>query len=273
MAGDGMKVDILGSGSSGNAVVVDGGEGPVLIDCGFGPRTIATRMRAADVRAEDVVVAVLTHEHSDHVSGIVQAGRKWGWRVAATAGTIRGTPGLKALSPEVVTAPQRLRAAGLVLEFLATPHDAAESIAVIVTHAASGCRMAVVTDLGHWTPAIAKRLQYLDALVLEANHDVEMLRTGPYPVFLQKRIAGPEGHLSNEDASSLCAEATHPALRTVVLAHLSEKNNTPQVALGTVKAGLKRANFRGTLLAASQSSVLSFEIGVTHRTRQLALSL
>jgi phosphoribosyl 1,2-cyclic phosphodiesterase len=201
----------------------------------------------------------------------MQAHARWRWALAATDGTIRGTPGMSGAGTKSLTRVGAFRAAGFVFELIPTPHDASEPIALIVTDQASGARLGVVYDLGHWTPDIARRLSRLDALVLEANHDEEMLRHGPYPPFLQARIAGPDGHLSNADAGRLASAVSHRGLATIVLAHLSEQNNRPDVALATVAAHLARGVFAGALLAASQDGVVSFDVGGTQHPRQLAL--
>ncbi|MEP7344271.1 MAG: MBL fold metallo-hydrolase [Gemmatimonadaceae bacterium] len=269
-----MKIDILGSGSRGNALVIDGEDnsGAVLIDCGFGPRILAGRMKHVGVRPQDVSTVVVTHEHHDHVRGVRQAIRRWKWEVAATEGTAR-CAGLKTALKYQLSSGRKVRLAGLTIETLRTPHDAAESVGVIVTHERSGARIGVVYDLGHWTPSIAARLRGLDALVLEANHDEEMLQAGPYPIFLKERVAGSKGHLCNADAANLARSVAHRGLTTIVLAHLSEENNLPHLALATVRQGLRGTGFRGTLHVALQNEALHFELGPSRRTRQLSFDL
>ncbi len=270
-----MKIDILGSGSRGNALVIDGQDdsGAVLIDCGFGPRILAGRMKQAGVRPQDVSTVVVTHEHQDHVRGVGQAVRRWKWDVAATEGTAQATTGLMAVLTYRLFKGRKVRLAGLTIETLRTPHDAAESVGLIVTHDRSGARVGVVYDLGHWTPSLAERLRGLDALVIEANYDEEMLHFGPYPMFLKERVAGAKGHLCNADAAALARTVMHRGLGTIVLAHLSEQNNLPHLALATVRQGLRGTCFRGALHTAQQDAALHFEIGPSRRTRQLAFDL
>lgn len=269
-----MKVDILGSGSRGNAIVLDGqdGEGSVLVDCGFGPRILAGRMKAAGVRPQEVQAVIVTHEHADHVSGLHKAVRRWKWPVAATAGTAAEMTHRPTLAHKLVSG-RVLRLAGLSIETMRTPHDAAESVAFLVTHDRSGIRVGLVYDLGHWTPSMVERLRGLDAIVLESNHDVEMLQYGPYPAFLKARVAGAKGHLSNVDAGALARRVVHRGLGTIVLAHLSEQNNTPGVAMNTMKAALQGSGFRGRLGAAHQDRPVQFIVGASRQSRQLALEL
>jgi phosphoribosyl 1,2-cyclic phosphodiesterase len=270
-----VRIDVLGSGSRGNAVVIDGGDdtGALLVDCGFGPRTLAARLRAVGLRPQQISDVVLTHEHSDHVCGALKARRRWNWRLSATAGTTRTTPGLADAVTYRLSAGRRLRLAGLSVETVRTPHDAAESVALVVTHEKSGARVGLVWDLGHWTASIAAHLQRLDALVVETNHDPEMLRTGPYPPFLQARVAGRHGHLSNDEGAALAAAVAHRGLRTVVAAHLSEQNNLPSLALGVLRHRLTRSRFGGAVHAARQDAALTFEVGRPRRATQLALDL
>lgn len=269
-----MKIDILGSGSRGNALVIDSEDdaGTLLVDCGFGPRVLAGRMKQAGIRPQDVSTVIVTHEHQDHVGGLRQAVRRWKWDVSATEGTARANGFLPALTHRL-TSGRRLRLAGLSIETLRTPHDAAESVGLIITHERSGTRLGVVYDLGHWTPSMAERLRGLDALILEANHDEEMLQAGSYPDFLKKRVGGANGHLCNADAAALARTVMHRGLRTIVLAHLSEQNNLPDLALATVRQSLRGTGFRGALHAAHQDRALHFELGPGQRTRQLAFDL
>jgi phosphoribosyl 1,2-cyclic phosphodiesterase len=270
-----VKLDILGSGSRGNALVIDAedDEGAVLVDCGFGPRILAGRMNRAGVDPKAVRAVIVTHEHQDHVRGVRQAARRWGWEVAATDGTARATPGLSAALTYRLVSGRRLQLAGYSIETIRTPHDAAESVGLVFTHERTGMRTGIVYDLGHWTPSIADRLRRLDALVLEANHDVEMLANGPYPRFLKERVAGAKGHLSNADSAALARAVTHRGLSTIVLAHLSEQNNLPDLALRAVRHGLRGTGFGGTLAAAHQDIGLHVPLGASRRARQLALDL
>lgn len=265
-----MNVSILGSGSRGNAIVVECEGARILVDAGFPARTLAARLQTAGVAPESISALILTHEHTDHVSGACVAARRWGWKVYATAGTIAGTPGLLELRPKVIDTKETLTLDSMQVRCVRTPHDAAESIAVVVDGTSSGARLGIAYDLGHVSAAIDGAMRHLDALILEANHDDDMLRTGPYPPVVQARIAGSHGHLSNTAAGRLARTAAHRALRHVVLAHLSQNNNTPDVARATVDGALRGSAFRGSLSVAGQDSVTQFSIAHVRRVEQLA---
>jgi phosphoribosyl 1,2-cyclic phosphodiesterase len=247
---------MLGSGSGGNAVVVECGDTRILVDAGFGTRTLAVRLTAAAIAPSSIEAVVVTHEHVDHVRGAAAAAAKWGWALHASAGTIAACPALADAGARAFRAGDTLSIGGLALETVATPHDAAESVAVIATATRTGARAGIATDMGHVAPAVAERLGALDLLVLESNHDDGMLRTGPYPYMVRKRIAGPHGHLSNVAAGELARRCAHGELRHLVLAHLSERCNEPSLALGAMRGALARTRFRGAVHAASQHAVV-----------------
>ncbi len=265
-----MNVSILGSGSRGNAVVVECDGVRLLIDAGFPARTLAARLATAGIAPESISALVLTHEHTDHIAGACTAARRWGWKVYATAGTVAGTSGLLELRPNVIDARECLTLETMQVRFVRTPHDAAESIALVIDASASGARLGVAYDLGHVPAAVEVAMRHLDALILEANHDDDMLRAGPYPPVVQARIAGSHGHLSNGAASRLARTASHRGLRHLVLAHLSQNNNTPDLARATVDGALRGSAFRGSLSVAGQDCVTQFSVERARRVEQLA---
>jgi len=163
------------------------------------------------------------------------------------------------------------------LETVPVSHDANEPIAVIVTSLGEGSRAGIVYDLGHVTETIYRALDKLDLLVIEANHDEGMLRAGPYPPSLQARIRGKFGHLSNTAAAQTAMQCIHSGLNNIVLAHLSEQNNTPRVAMSTVGDSLRKSRFKGRLTAASQDKVVGpITVGASTSSAvplQLALGL
>jgi phosphoribosyl 1,2-cyclic phosphodiesterase len=246
---------MLGSGSSGNAILIECDGSRILIDCGFGTRTLAGRLKPLGVDPRSIDGCLITHEHSDHVKGAGGAARRWGWGVFATPGT--------ALAPELATTRVHTFEPGVTVEFprmsvmsVATPHDAKQSVGFVVTSRSTGARAGLFYDIGHVSPAIAGACEGLDILVLESNHDDELLRNGPYPRWLQARIASKIGHLSNRDAGTFARTTVTRALNHLVLAHLSEQNNTPRVALSAMTAALARTRFRGGVTAAKQDTVL-----------------
>lgn len=248
-----MQLWSLGSGSRGNAVLLESGSARLLVDAGFGVRTLHERLRAIGVTPQSIGACVITHEHADHVKGAAQAAARWGWALHASAGTIAAEPSLA--GAHAFGAGETLRLEGFTVDTAATPHDARESIAVAVTATRTGARAAVCTDLGHATDGVRALLRDAELLVLEANHDPGMLRAGPYPPSVCDRIAGRYGHLSNEAAARLAREVAGPALRQLVLGHLSERCNTPQAATATVHAALARSRFRGAIGAATQDMI------------------
>lgn len=250
-----MRVCTLASGSKANATFVEVGDTRLLIDCGLGPRTLAKRLAEAGARPESISAVVVTHEHIDHMKGLAQAVTKWRWPVIATAGTLRG---LRDIADDrmLATAYGAQRTVGAcTVELVAVPHDAAEPAAVVVTSTRSGTRLGVATDLGHVPDGLGSAFERLDLLVFESNHDEVMLRTGPYPPFLQARIASATGHLSNRQTGDLLQRVAHKGLRQVLLAHLSQQNNEPRVAFDAATAALRRTAFRGALACASQDDV------------------
>jgi phosphoribosyl 1,2-cyclic phosphodiesterase len=250
-----VKVWILGTGSSGNAVLVEGDGTRVLIDVGFGPRTLASRLKAASVDPCSIDACFLTHDHSDHVSGVARAAKRWGWAVFATKGTAQ-SPALATVSVTPLSANERLRIEGLELTAIATPHDANEPVGFLATSVSTGARAAICYDVGHASDDVHALCREVDVLVLEANHDEGMLWAGPYPPWLCQRIAGDSGHLSNRAAAALARDSVTSRTAHVVLAHLSEKNNTPEMARSAVRSALRTTAFRGKLSTASQDTVI-----------------
>ncbi|HEY0778947.1 MAG TPA: MBL fold metallo-hydrolase, partial [Gemmatirosa sp.] len=189
-----VRLWVLGTGSRGNAVLLESGDARLLVDAGFGVRALAERLAAARVAPESIAACVVTHEHADHVKGVRHAAARWGWAVHATHGTAGACPGVRASNVTTFAAGASFRVGPFEVQTVATPHDAAESVAVTVT-ADSGARAAVCYDLGHASDAVRAAIADIDLLVLESNHDEAMLRAGPYPPSVADRIAGRFGHL------------------------------------------------------------------------------
>ena len=250
-----MKLWVLGSGSKGNAVLVESAGCRVLIDAGFGPRTLAARFRAIGVAPASIEACVVTHEHVDHVRGAAAAAKQWGWALYASGGTVDHSE-LKTLPVTRFDAGATLSFSRIDVHTVRTPHDATEPVGVVMTARTTGARAAVCTDLGHATADVQDLCRDVDVLVLESNHDEQMLWNGPYPPWLCQRVAGRHGHLSNRDAATLAREAVSKRLHHLVLAHLSEKNNTPDLAVTTMRRALSGAGFRGTLSAAKQDEIV-----------------
>ncbi|HOW69633.1 MAG TPA: MBL fold metallo-hydrolase [Phycisphaerae bacterium] len=222
----------LQSGSNGNSIYVEAGDVRLLFDAGISGKAAEGRMRVHRRDLGDVDAVLISHDHVDHIRGAGVFQRKYGLPIYMTQATHRATNcGLGPLSDvRYFKAGQRLWFSGVVVHTIPTPHDAADGVAFIVEH--EGKRLGIMTDLGHPFPDLVRLLPGLDACYLESNYDPEMLRTGPYPLQLQERIRGLHGHLSNHEAAELI-QAARGRLRWVAIAHLSEHNNKPQLALET----------------------------------------
>ncbi|MBA4073028.1 MAG: MBL fold metallo-hydrolase [Gemmatimonas sp.] len=250
-----MRFCTLASGSKANATLVEVGTTRLLVDCGLGPRILARRLAEVGVAPQSIDALVVTHEHIDHVQGIAQAVAKWQWPVYATRGTLNGIRDLPTERQYALAYGKAKGVGDCTVELVRVPHDAAQPAAVVITAQRSGARIGVATDLGHVPDELGAAFERLDFLVFESNHDEEMLRSGPYPPFLQERIACDTGHLSNRQTSGLLQRVAHKGLRQVLLAHLSQQNNEPTVALRAAKEALKKAAFRGTMGCAAQDVV------------------
>jgi phosphoribosyl 1,2-cyclic phosphodiesterase len=242
-----ITVTMLGSGSRGNAILIDGSEGTVLVDAGFGVRTLAKRFESAQRVPDDVGALLLTHEHVDHACGAAAACDRWSWPVHATAATLAALS-VQASGSPMLTVPLAdlgpTTICGFTVEHAPVPHDAADCRALVLTDVRSGARAGIVLDTGHVPDGLSDFLERLDLLVLESNHDSALLTNGPYPWPLKQRISGGQGHLSNTDAAGLAAACAHRGLRGVVLAHLSETNNTPDLALSATRDALRKAGWK-----------------------------
>lgn len=251
-----MKVWVLGSGSAGNAVLVECGESRVLVDVGFGTRELALRLRTIGVAPQSIEACIVTHEHTDHIKGAAAAVRRWGWALYASAGTVAAWPSLRESSCRTIAPGERVTLSRLEVTTHAVPHDAAGPIGVRLTSTATGATTAVCTDVGHASDGVRALCAGADVLVLESNHDEGMLRAGPYPPFVQSRIASRIGHLSNRASAQLARDAVHADLAHVVLAHLSEHCNDRGIAYRASTDQLRRTRFRGTVSVAMQHGVV-----------------
>jgi len=238
-----LRFRVLGSGSTGNATLVEAGGTHVLLDAGLGPRTLADRLDGLGVDPSTLEAVVLSHEHGDHARGAASFARRFGIPIAGTLGTRRAA-GLgevadyRALRPGTPLALGSLRVASVAL-----PHDAAEPVGFVVT--AGAARLGHATDLGHVSRGVVAAFRHCDAILLESNYDLAMLRGGPYPWSLKERILSPDGHISNADVARYLTTGLGPDCRTVVLAHLSQKNNHPELARGTAEEALRRSRRSG----------------------------
>jgi len=252
-AGPPLSLIVLGSGSAGNAVVVESAGRRLLFDAGFSCRELVRRMSAAGIAPESIEALFVTHEHDDHCRGAGRFCSRYGVPLHATAGTLEALPGLdgRGRTVHVLRSGEPLEVAGFAVEAFLVPHDAREPVGLVVEDGA-GRRVGLAADLGSRSRLAWGRLQDLDLLILEANHDLDMLRNGPYPWPLKQRVAGSHGHLSNAEAALGAAELVSDRLARVVLYHLSRTNNLPALAVEAVGEALAREGSRAAVMLSEQ---------------------
>jgi phosphoribosyl 1,2-cyclic phosphodiesterase len=232
-----MRFALLGSGSEGNALVVQVGQTVVLLDCGFSLSETLSRLARLNLRAEDLSGIVVTHEHGDHISGVARMARKFKLPVWLTHGTLRTQNSAFAELSVTEISPHLQFAIGEIqVQPYPVPHDAAEPVQYVFSDGMR--RLGVLTDAGGATPYIEATLSGCHALVLECNHDASMLAAGDYPYSLKQRVGGRFGHLNNEDAAALLGRLDNSRLQHIVAAHLSRKNNAAELAVGALSTVL-----------------------------------
>ena len=236
-----LELCTLASGSSGNSLLVTDGRTHVLVDAGISCRRICRSLRDLGVDPSALSGVLVTHEHTDHIAGLATLTKQFRLPVYASPGTGRHLCYRIAALEDVLhtCAPGgAFTVGGLAVETFPTLHDAAEPMGYAVSDGSR--KAAVVTDLGVVTEAVLAGVAGADLLVVESNHDVDWVKSGPYPYSLKRRILGDHGHLSNEAGAELAWTAVEGGARTVVLAHLSHENNTPARAHEVVRGVLER---------------------------------
>lgn len=230
----GLRFKSLGSGSAGNGTLVES-HGPggnttrVLVDCGFGLKHLERRLAEAGVQPADISAVFITHEHGDHIGCARVFARRFGvalWMSQGTRSAIGG-PDLDGLI-NIARDGQTIDLADMQLMPFTVPHDAREPLQLTCSDGTA--KLGILTDLGHATPHIVDQLQHCHALLIECNHDPDMLAESAYPAFLKQRVGGPHGHLSNQAAADIVKSVQHTGLHTLVAAHLSAQNNRPELA-------------------------------------------
>ncbi|KPK18081.1 MAG: MBL fold metallo-hydrolase [Betaproteobacteria bacterium SG8_41] len=233
-----MRFASLGSGSSGNALLVESRNTLVLLDCGFGLADVTARLARIGLDPGDIDAIIVTHEHEDHAGGVARLARRHELPVYLTYGTVAALPRDRAALPETVEIDGHTAFAigDIEVQPYPVPHDAREPVQFVLGDGA--VRLGVLTDIGAPTLHVAQMLSGLEALVLESNHDRAMLEGGPYPPVLRDRIGGQFGHLENADAARLLGELDRTRLQHVIAAHLSKQNNTPELARAALAGAL-----------------------------------
>lgn len=226
-----MRFASLGSGSAGNATVVEAGETRLLLDCGFSVKETVQRLARLQLAPEQLTGIVVTHEHDDHARGVFKLAARYQIPVWLTHGTYsmcqRYLPA-QAVAINIVDAHTPFELQAIEVHPYPVPHDAREPAQFVFSD--GDRRLGVLTDVGSVTPHIVMMLQACHGLLLECNHDLDMLRTGPYAHSLKKRVGGWLGHLDNQTSAQLLSQLDNSKLKHLVAAHLSEKNNTPALA-------------------------------------------
>lgn len=246
----------LASGSSGNCGLLALGGQYLLIDLGVSVRRLKSTLRGLNLAVEDLSAVVLTHEHIDHIKGLATFVKHYDIPVYASCGTAEAVltkhPAARAqLRPFYSGASFQIES--VCVRSFPTPHDAADSVGYIFE--ANGIRLGFATDLGFVPSPVREALTGCPTVVLESNHDIYMLETGPYPYPLKQRVGGPRGHLSNPDCASLAAALVRNGTRRLILAHLSEKNNTPGTAKLETEAALLAAGLTCELMVAPRDEM------------------
>lgn len=233
-----MRFASLGSGSEGNALLVAVGRTQVLMDCGFGLQDTIVRLERLGVMPDQLSGIVVTHEHGDHISGVAKLARKFNLDVWLTHGTLHSQPRAFANIPNLheIDAHTSFAIGDVQVQPYPVPHDAAEPVQFVFSDGVQ--RLGVLTDVGCSTPHIEATLSGCDALVLECNHDSELLANGDYPYSLKQRVGGRFGHLNNQQSAEILARLDVSRLQHLIAAHLSHKNNTPELAVSALSAVL-----------------------------------
>lgn len=246
-----MQLYSIASGSSGNCIYLGEEDGGILIDAGISRKRIVTGLERKGLSLDDIKAIFVTHEHSDHISGLGPVLRKNPIPVYATADTVSAIwekTNMNNISPELfhsIRPEEEIEAGEMLVRPFSISHDAVDPVCYTVEK--QGKRAAVATDMGCFDDTIIRVLGQCDSVLIEANHDINMLQVGPYPYSLKMRILGNKGHLSNTSCADLIKEILHKDLKHLVLGHLSRENNFPQLAYRTVLDELEKTETWGTL--------------------------
>jgi phosphoribosyl 1,2-cyclic phosphodiesterase len=259
----GFRVSILASGSSGNCTLLETEHTCLLVDAGINRKELGRRLECLGVKPGHLDGILISHEHTDHTNGLPQISYEWGATAYLTAPThneirkcIPESAAKKLSRVEHIRAGDVFMIGDIEVSAFAIPHDAVDPVGY--TFRTNGTKVAVVTDLGYLPELVKHHLREADCLILESNHDLDMLKVGPYPWYIKQRVMSRTGHLSNTVVSDFLSDPDlfDARARYLVLAHLSEQNNTPDLARISAEEGLNRrpaeAAFRGELMLASQ---------------------
>ncbi len=239
---DNLSFVSLASGSTGNASVVCNGRDALLVDCGISCKQVLLRMEAAGLSTSQLRGILVTHEHSDHVAGVRVTAQRLGLPVYMTVSCAQAAKLPESIEVRYFVAGVRFQVAGLEVEPYRVPHDSVDPVGFVIGSGPD--RVGICTDLGSVTALVIDKLRSCQVVLLEFNHDVKMLMDGPYPWSLKKRVRGRHGHLSNEQAAQILQSLGDGVLEVVLLAHLSEKNNRPDLALSAARRAVAEGHNR-----------------------------
>lgn len=275
-----MRFASIGSGSQGNGTLIDNGDqGVLLLDCGFSAREARNRLTEKALQPADLAAILVTHEHGDHAKGVAALANTlripvyctWGTYQSALMGKLDETL-FHRIEPDGVFC-----LAGLMIQAVSVPHDARQPCQFVFS--SPQIRLGILSDAGSFTRAMVAAFQGCDGLLLECNHDLRMLADGPYPAQLKRRVAGNLGHFNNQQAADFLRRVAHPRLQCLIATHISQKNNTPALAIDALRQAQTGGSF--AIHAASQDEGFDW-IALRPRTdantppsreRQLALDL
>ncbi len=251
-----IKVCVLASGSKGNAIYLSDNSTSILVDAGLSGIEIQRRMESVHLDPNDLSAVVVSHEHSDHIKGVGIMARRFNLPIYISEKTRSAAVSRlgKIADLHSFECGTTFQINGFAIHPFSISHDAADPAGFTLN--TSHCKIGIATDLGIATELVKKHLRGSRLLVLEANHDPEMLQTGPYPWPLKQRIKGRSGHLSNYDSGNLLKEVLHDDLRHVILAHLSQENNSPEKAAGVIGPILAKSNTKLEIARQDQPSKL-----------------
>jgi len=248
-----MRFSSIGSGSAGNALVVEQSSTRLLLDCGFGLRDTEQRLARISLSPDQLTGILITHEHEDHAGGVFKLARKYRIPVWLTHGTLKMVERIlpsEMLDLRIIDSHSKFNINEIEIHPFPVPHDAREPVQY--TFSNGDKTLGVLTDTGCSTPHIQTMLSGCDALMLECNHDIDMLMNGIYPMSLKQRVSGRLGHLDNKSAANILSKLDNSRLKHIVAAHLSEKNNKPELAIDALSGVLNCA--RDWIVIASQET-------------------
>jgi phosphoribosyl 1,2-cyclic phosphodiesterase len=234
----GLSFTLLGSGSSGNTTLVSDGTTHILVDVGLSGRETARRLRECGLAPDDVSAIIVSHEHGDHCRGVAPFAKDLDIPVFMTDEVFRSSEmKLDPAKHRPIRPGEQFDVYGICLTCFSVPHDSADPLGFVIEKA--GVKLGIVLDLGYLSNLVLERLRGCDGIIMESNHDVQMLKVGPYPWALKQRVMSRRGHLSNDSVAQYLGNDFDGKARHVVLAHLSKKNNLPELALLSARRALE----------------------------------